>query len=109
MSIKHDSNYYGFCGWSNWPAVLLCANVFDIFKIRVGNASIPKLVNKISGCSLGVYCIHMIVINVILRYLKLPTNSYGWMLIAPIVIYLLSLGCVFIGKKVPGLGRRVFP
>lgn len=110
---RSNSFWGGFCGWSNWPAVLICANVFDIFKnsknISIVEEKYAKYVGNISNCSLGVYCIHMIVINIFLRYLKISSESYSWMLMAPIGIYLISVVIVLLMKKIPVLGKILFP
>lgn len=104
-----DKTFFGY--YSYFSVFLACA-VFTFFKYFKPIARLQKsekaekIISAISGCSLGIYLIHMIVYRHLSLFLK--TNCWQWRLIVPFLIYLISLTFVYIIKKIP-LIKHIFP
>ncbi len=79
----------------NWEAV---------FKTDVAK----KRLAKISGCSFGIYLIHMIVFWYGMRLTGLSGDSLAWRTAGPVVAYFLCLGITYVGKRIPGV-KLLFP
>lgn len=64
---------------------------------------------KVSGCSFGVYLVHMIVLNrVVFGFFSVPVTSVMLRTVCPFLIYAGCLGVVFLIKKIPVV-RNVVP
>ena len=63
---------------------------------------------SISGCSFGIYLIHMIVFWYGMRLTGLSGDSLAWRTAGPVVTYLVCLGITYVGKRIPGI-KLLFP
>lgn len=68
----------------------------------------PKILAEISGCSLGVYLIHILLKNNITNTFGLNVYSIWYRTIGAVVLYILCVIIVYLFKKVPFL-RRIVP
>ena len=101
-------------GYSSWHSILLTSAVF----LWIKNLHLEeKLANKekvkygimqIASCSFGIYLIHKIVIYYEQAIFPINVMSWQWRTIGIITTYLISLGIVFLLKKIP-VCKRVVP
>lgn len=66
-----------------------------------------KIITKISGCSFGVYLIHILVRSKITTMLHFEPANFMYKLLFPIIVYLISLLIIYILKKIPILKKIV--
>lgn len=59
------------------------------------------LVHKIASASLGIYFIHMFLVQGFPLIFNIEITSIKWILLGPIIIYLVSLLMVICMKKIP--------
>ena len=89
------------------------AAVFLLFKnLNFRFLDRPKLrlrIFVISGASFGVYLIHMLTMDILERFGGIETYSYAWQLLGQFPVYLIALAVVLIVKKIPGIGKIIFP
>ncbi len=93
-----------FFSYTEYYSVFLAVAVFVMLRyMKPVNFLRDKkeVLSKISGCSFGVYLIHMIII----RFFNsiLPETFFGavWRMTAPVFIYLIALLITFVLKKIP--------
>lgn len=110
LSVRDGVINKMFFSYTEYYSVFLAVAVFVMFRYMkpVNFLSDKKAVlSKISGCSFGVYLIHMIVI----RFLNslLPETVFGavWRMTAPVFIYLIALIITFVLKKIPIIKKIV--
>lgn len=100
------SNYIYFTG------VLPAVALFIIIKRIPWNNFITgryiNILSAISACSLGVYLIHFMIMDIELRSLLISDASLTWRIIMPIANYVICVCIVFAVKRIPIL-RNVFP
>ena len=99
-------------GYETWNSVLLAASVFLIVKnyfkeSKFISEKCAKVLSKISGCTFGVYLIHILVRYYSVEWFSINVNSWQWRTIGIIPTYLISLGIVYIFKKIPLLKKIV--
>ena len=99
-------------GYHTWNSILLAASVFLIVKRvaevhPISNAKIIKLLEMLSSCTFGIYLIHRIVIYYEIDWFNINSNSWLWRTIWVVPTYVISLGIVYILKKIPVLKRIV--
>ena len=99
-------------GYETWNSILLAASVFLIVKKFFNNPSFinektAKALATISSCTFGVYLIHLIVKYYEIQLLNVNENSWIWRTVGIIPTYLISLGIVYIMKKIPVLKKLV--
>lgn len=66
-----------------------------------------KILSKISGCSFGVYLIHILVKSNITNIFGLDVNSIWYRTIGAVAVYILCVFIVYLLKKVPFLKKIV--
>ena len=100
-------------GYSSWHCILLTMSVFMVVKDtnickRISeNQKISNILASISGCSFGIYLIHMIVKYYYVQILHINTAVWHFRTLGVIAIYVISLIIVMIIKKVPILKKIV--
>jgi len=89
------------------------AAVFLLFK-NIGfrfldHPKLLRVISTVSGASLGVYLIHMIVMNSFLDITGINSYTYGWQMLGQFPVYIIALIIVLLFKKIPYLGNIIFP
>ena len=103
-----NRTFYGYTGY--W-AIFLACGVFTFFKYfkpfnkLAENEKACKLISTISGCSFGVYLVHMIVFRLLGNFITV--YSWQWRLLVPFLIYAIALVFTYLLKKVPILKNIV--
>ena len=95
-----------FWEYINWPSVCLSAAVFVCFKYFKWekfqlNKRIIKIVSEISGAGLGIYLLHMYIINFLCEKLNIAGYSWIWRVLGPVVAYIMALVIVKCIQKIP--------
>lgn len=89
------------------------AAVFLFFKNRkfrlFDRPKIRKAITTISSASFGIYLIHMLTMEVLLKLTGWNMSSLKWQLFGQIPVYLTALTIVLLVKKIPYLGKAIFP
>ncbi len=101
--------------WSylSFPGVLIGAAVFvfakqvDWGKVIAGEKRAGALA-RLSGCSFGVYLIHMVVFHYFVVLTPWDGGDAFFRMACPIIAYVICLVFVLVGKKVPGV-QKLFP
>lgn len=94
-------------------SVILAAGVFVFAKNsriidKIGQKDkLVKIVKTVSGCSFGVYLIHMILLNNVLVKI-FPRDCLEWRTIGTVLVYLLAVAIVFVIKKIP-IVKKIVP
>lgn len=99
-------NYLYFTGVL--PAVALFLLARRISWDRYIKGKFLNVLSVVSSCSLGIYLIHILIMNSELELFKLTDNRLLWRIVMPIVTYLICLGIVWILKK-GTVTRYLFP
>ena len=99
--------YQSFAGYGFAIAVLLFIRN-PRFRL-LDNARARKLLSVVSGASFGVYLIHMLTMELFGMVTGVETYSYGWQLFGEIPVYFIALAVVLLVKKIPYLGKILFP
>lgn len=89
------------------------AAVFLFFKNQkfrlLSHPKIRKIIASVSSASFGIYLIHMLTMEVLLKATGWNALSLKWQLFGQIPIYLIALAVVLLVKKIPYFGRVIFP
>lgn len=99
-----------FFGYSDYHSVLLGAAVFVFFKqLRLerlaANEKAVRVIKTLSGCSLGVYLMHMTIYRILDDLI--PTGGWQWRLLVPFLIYGLAVCLVLLFKRIPLIKHTV--
>ena len=96
-------------GYLSVLSVITTSSIFIFLKNKKYNISEKnmKIITKISGCSFGVYLIHILVRSKITTMLHLEPANFMYKLLFPIIVYLISLLIIYILKKIPILKKIV--
>lgn len=113
LSLRDQTLNRTFFGYTQYHSVFLAVAVFVfvknsklIDKLKY-NKKASSIITKISGCSFGVYLVHMIVIRFLNEILP-DFVGVEWRLIGPFIVYSLSLIITCILRKIPFV-KRVIP
>lgn len=104
-----DKTFFGYC---QFHSVLLAAAVFifikhiDFNKI-IKSEKVKRILEKVSSCSFGIYLIHLVVKSCIVKLFTINEVSILWRTFGVFATYALSLGVVYIMKKIPLLKKIV--
>lgn len=113
-SIKSGTLDMTYWGYLYFPSVLLAIGVFLFFKnqkylvLKKSDKAI-NITKYLAGCSFGIYLMHFLIIDIVVRVFDIDRYSYGWRTFGVIIIYLLSLLCVSVIKKIPVLSKVLVP
>lgn len=89
-------------------AALYAASLLLLFQkadVYLGPLSVYPLIKRLSGYSLGVYAIHMLVINTM--GLFVPHGILVDLVIRPFIVYICSIVLVWVGKGCLSAGKRI--
>lgn len=100
------SDYRYFTGLLPAAAIFLLARNVDWGRYIKGK--MIGVLAAVSSCSLGVYLIHIIVMNSELRILGMTEESGTWRILMPVATYISCLCIVLVVKRVPVI-RYLFP
>lgn len=89
-------------------AVWLWAEAIFTEKFNAKHQRLVHLLPKLSSASLGIYCIHLFVLQGLAKLLAVSDNSLLYMLVLPILTYLVSLVVILIAQKIPVV-KRILP
>ena len=107
LSVRDGVINKTFFGYSEFFSVFLAVAVFVLFKESKiikkleNNKKAARIISKLSGCSFGVYLIHMFILRLFLRILPLSYQGFVFRLAGPVIIYLIAVSVVFVLKKIP--------
>ena len=104
--VKTTWGYLQFYVFFQATAVFLFVKNLNLKKIE-NNKKITKVIANISGCSFGVYLLHLIVKYYEVTIFNLNIRSWQFRTIGVITTYIISLIIVLIIKKIPILKRIV--
>lgn len=113
LSAKDGTINKTFFGYIEFYAVFLSVSVFLIFKyaklerLSFKYPRFSSIISKISGCSFGIYLVHMVIYRKILSQIFVP-NSWQFRIIGPFLLYIICLIIVMLLKKIPIL-RKIVP
>lgn len=112
FSTKNQTVYRTLFGYTQFHSVFLACGVFTFIKninfdFIKNNEKISNILAKISGCSFGIYLIHKIVMHYQIQLFRINIYSWQWRTLGIISTYLISLGIVYLLKKVPVLNKIV--
>lgn len=95
LVVNHQEIGFGYSGYTSIFTVLQSFALFVLCNSKKG--MFDKLcgafiVRRMNRCSLGIYIIHMVWINIIIKVLHINIMPYGLLGIVPmvIIVYLLS-------------------
>ncbi len=114
LSIRDGVINKTFFSYTEYYSVFLAVAVFVFVKNSKFvksfelNQNIADIVSRISGCSFGVYLMHMFIIRFLREVLPESLLGVEWRVFAPLVIYAIALSLTFILKKLPVL-RHIVP
>lgn len=100
------SSYLYFTGVL--PATALFMLVQRISWDRYIKGKFIDVLAAVSSCSLGIYLIHILVMDAELKLFQMTDDQLLWRVVMPVATYLICLGIVWIVKKGPVI-RHLFP
>ncbi len=113
MSLESGGLNKDLIDYQSFVSYGFAAGVFLFFKNRsfhfLDRPRLRKAVATISGASFGIYLIHVLTMEFLIRLADLTTYSFQWQLFGAIPVYFIALAVVLLVKKIPYLGKIVFP
>ena len=112
FSTKMQTVYRTLFGYPQFHSVFLACSVFVFIKnmkldfIR-NNQTVTNILAQVSSCSFGIYLIHKIVMHYQIELLNIDMYSWQWRIFGIISTYMITLGIVYVLKKVPLLNKIV--
>ncbi len=113
LSVRDGAINKTFFSYIEYYSVFLAIAVFMFFKNSKFikkfelNKRVADIISRISGCSFGVYLMHMFIIRYLLKVLPKSYLGVEWRLFAPFVVYAIAVLLTFILKKLPILKHIV--
>lgn len=113
LSLRDGTINKTFFNYTEYYSVFLAVAVFVFLRYfkpiqrLQQHPKVTKALSVISGCSFGVYLLHMTVIRFLQKVLPAALLGWEWRLIMPLVIYGIALGITFLLKKIPILKHIV--
>ncbi len=107
LSLKNNTLNRMFFDYLGYYSVFLACAVFVFFKYcplvhKIATSEKAcKVLKTLSGCSFGVYLMHMIIFRFFERFLT--PFTWQWRLLMPFAIYAIALGVTYLLKKIPGV------
>ena len=112
LSMYTGSIVQTYKGLENLPCFLYAIGIFIFIKYDLNKimdyAKINRIINYLSTYTFGVYLVHIFIIEFMAMLLPLNTKTVHYMLISPIVYFLISAGIIYIMRKIPLL-REIVP
>lgn len=99
-------------GYTQFHVYILASAVFIFVKNlkldeKIQNERIKKVISIISGCSFGIYLIHLIIRFYICNLFKINILSWEWRAFGFLLVYIISLIIVYLLKKIPVIKKIV--
>ena len=110
MSLDSNSINYTFTDYIQFHSVFLALSVFVFFKylkLDFLNKNTPTL-GKISSCSLGIYLIHILVMEYELKLYNIKPDNILWRTVGILSTYVICLFIVYSIKRIPYI-KNIFP
>lgn len=111
LSVQNQKTDTSIKGYVLFHAVFLSVAVFEWGKNVRWEKRLPDWLKRalpaISSCSFGIYLIHRMVMYYEQSGLGISTKSHIWRIGFIPITYLVSLGIVFILKKIPKIGKII--
>ena len=105
---KIISTYKGYC---NLPCALYSLGIFVFIKYDLVKLMKFDFINKIGNFlnyyTFGIYLIHWYILEILVKTFNLPKFSIVFRLGAPFVILIISVGIIWIVRKIPIVERIV--
>ena len=100
-------------GYTQFHVYILTSAIFLFVKNlrlddKINSEKIKNIISKISSCSFGIYLIHLIVRFYICKVFNINILSWEWRALGFILVYIVSLGIVYLLKKIP-IVRKIVP
>lgn len=112
MSMQDGAINKLFFGYASYYAIFQACAVFTFFKYLplckklAQSDRARKILKTLSGCSLGIYLMHMTVYRFLAHYIQ--EYCWEWRLLVPFLIYAICLVATLLLKKIPIL-RNIVP
>ena len=115
MSLNSGYLKRTILGYSSFHAIIYASAIFVFIK-NLPFQNLPghtkSILAKLAGCSFGIYLCHMLVMHyessILKHALGLPTISWIWRFLCPLLTYALCVGIVLLLKKIPVV-RKIVP
>lgn len=111
LSIQKGSTDVSIKGYAKFHAVFLATAVFELAKNVKWEKYLPGVVRKklplLSSCSFGIYLIHSIVMYYEQTIFHVSKEGHIWRILFVPCTYCISLGIIFLLKKIPLLGKYI--
>lgn len=103
-----------FKGYTKLPGLLYSVAVFVAIKyaypyLVTRFTKLPELLRRVSGYTFGVYLVHIYVIKAMKILLKVDVYSVGYRVMAPFVVFPVSIFIVWLVRKIPKVGSMILP
>lgn len=105
LSARDGTLNQTFFSYTEYYAVFLSVAVFVLFKQIFGksgggsHSGLQKITRELSGCSFGVYLIHMTVYRALSQVI--PVNCWEWRILVPFLIYAIAVAVTFVLRRIP--------
>lgn len=114
LSIKNNIKDTTYWGYLYFTCVFLSIAVFLFFKNRKydkieNNEKIVHAIQYLSNCSFGIYLIHYMIIDMAYTLFGIDKALLLWRTFGIFLVYILSLICVSILKKIPLISKLLVP
>ena len=112
LTVQEGSSNYLLSEYVYITSIIPAVAVFMIAQRIPWNRYIKgksvAVLAAISGCSLGIYLIHMLILDVEFWIFKFNGTEFVWRVVMPIATYLVCLAIVWVVKS-GVISRRLFP
>ncbi|HEX7484268.1 MAG TPA: acyltransferase [Candidatus Saccharimonadales bacterium] len=112
LTLQNGSTNYLLASYQYFTGLLPAAAVFLLAKRipwgRYIKGKAISVLSIVSSCSLGIYLIHILVMNAELQIFQLADSQWIWRLLMPFLTYLICLVIVLLLKK-GFVTRNLFP
>ena len=112
LTLQDGSTNYLLGSYLYFTGLLPAATIFLLAKQINWNKYIKgrniNIISAISSCSLGIYLVHVIVMDLEIKVLNMKETQFLWRTLMPIVTYLMCLIIVWLFKKFT-ITRHLFP
>ena len=107
-SLLQRSPYQGFLENSFVPTMFLAVTIYVFFvNCNFGMPRAEKILSKISKCTLGVYIIHVLVMNLLWKLDITPStcSSIWFVPFYALIVFVISLLVTFVLRRIPFVNR----
>lgn len=113
ISEQNGGFYNDLIDYQSFVSYGFAFAVFLLFK-QIGfqfirHPRLLRVISAVSGASFGIYLIHMLIMNNMVSIFHINQYSYTWQLLGQFPVYIIGLIIVLLVKKIPYLGKIIFP